>query len=59
MDTMTETLEEKNIRTWYGAICANLDQLASFRFILIGFYVTAMGLISSASPGKVHFDALD
>jgi hypothetical protein len=55
MDAIAETAEEKNIRTEYEAICANLNQLASFRFTLIGFYVAAIGLISSASPGRDKF----
>jgi hypothetical protein len=50
MDAITGTTEEKNVQTEYEAICANLNQLASFRFTLIGFYVAAMGLMSSASP---------
>jgi hypothetical protein len=55
METITETPDEKNIRTEYGAICANLNQLASFRFTLIGFYIAAMGLIVSGTPDKDNF----
>lgn len=55
MDAITETPDEKNIRTEYNAICANLNQLASFRFTLVGFYVAAMGLIAAANPGKDRF----
>jgi len=44
-----------NIDTEYKAICANLNQLASFRFTLIGFYVAAIGLIVAANPGKDKF----
>jgi hypothetical protein len=50
-----ELANEKNIETEYKAICANLNQLASFRFTLIGFYVAAMGLIAAANPGKDKF----
>ena len=55
MDAMTGPTEEKYVQTEYEAICANLNQLASFRFTLIGFYVAAMGLMSSASPGREKF----
>ena len=55
MDAITGTTEEKNVQTEYEAICANLNQLASFRFTLIGFYVAAMGLMSSASPDRDKF----
>ena len=55
MDGITGTTKEDNIRTEYEAICANLNQLASFRFTLIGFYVAAMGFMSSASPGRDKF----
>jgi hypothetical protein len=44
--------DEENLRTEYSAICANLNQLASFRFTLVGFYVAAIGLISSGSLGN-------
>jgi hypothetical protein len=55
MDAPNEPSSEKNIETEYKAICANLNQLGSFRFTLIGFYVAAMGLIASANPGKDRF----
>jgi hypothetical protein len=44
--------DEANLRTEYAAICTNLNQLASFRFTLVGFYVAAIGLISSGSLGN-------
>ncbi len=55
MDKSNELPGNKNIETEYHAICANLNQLASFRFTLIGFYVAAMGLIAAANPGKDRF----
>ncbi|MBI5953305.1 MAG: hypothetical protein HY865_16745 [Chloroflexi bacterium] len=47
--------DEANLRTEYSAICANLNQLASFRFTLVGFYVAAIGLISSGGLGNDKF----
>lgn len=55
MDTKTDTSDAQNIRTEYSAICENLNQLASFRFTLVGFYVAALGLIVSGSPSKDKF----
>ena len=55
MEKPNELSNEKNIETEYKAICANLNQLASFRFTLIGFYVAAMGLIAAANPGEDKF----
>jgi hypothetical protein len=55
VDAITGTTKEDNVRTEYEAICANLNQLASFRFTLIGFYVAAMGFMSSASAGRDKF----
>ena len=55
---MTKSLDpqdEANLRTEYSAICANLNQLASFRFTLVGFYVAAIGLIFSADTGTDKF----
>ena len=47
--------DEADLRTEYSAICANLNQLASFRFTLVGFYVAAIGLIFSADTGTDKF----
>ncbi len=55
---MKKTIDEQdeaNLRTEYSAICANLNHLASFRFTLVGFYVAAIGLLSSGSLGKDKF----
>jgi hypothetical protein len=43
---------EENIRTEYSAICSNLNQLASFRFNLVGFYLVGIGFIASGSPNR-------
>jgi hypothetical protein len=55
MNEATATSHENNLRTEYSAICSNLNQLASFRFMLVGFYVTALGLIVRGSPGRDKF----
>jgi hypothetical protein len=55
MDKPNEPSTDNYIDTEYKAICANLNQLASFRFTLIGFYVAAIGLIVAANPGKDKF----
>jgi hypothetical protein len=55
MKKAIDTQDEANLRTEYSAICANLNQLASFRFTLVGFYVAAIGLISSGSLGSDKF----
>jgi hypothetical protein len=55
MKKTIEATDEANLRTEYSAICANLNQLASFRFTLVGFYVAAIGLISSGSLGNDKF----
>jgi hypothetical protein len=47
--------DEANLRTEYSAICSNLNQLASFRFTLVGFYVAAIGLIASGGLGNDKF----
>ena len=44
--------DDNNIRTEYFAICTNLNQLASFWFTLIGFYIAAMGLFVSVNYAK-------
>ena len=55
MKKAIDAQDEANLRTEYSAICANLNQLASFRFTLVGFYVAAIGLISSGSLGNDKF----
>jgi hypothetical protein len=47
--------DKANLRIEYSAICGNLNQLASFRFNLVGFYVTALGLIASGQPSRDKF----
>src|SRR5437899_1003987 len=57
-DSMGELPNEQqaeNLRTEYEAICRNLNQLASFRFTLVGFYVAAIGLIGSGTAGHDKF----
>ena len=55
MNETITTSSESNLRAEYSAICDNLNQLASFRFTLVGFYVAAMGLIVSGNPSKDKF----
>jgi hypothetical protein len=55
MKKAIDAQDEENLRTEYSAICANLNQLASFRFTLVGFYVAAIGLISSGGLGNDKF----
>jgi hypothetical protein len=55
MKKAVDTQDEENLRTEYSALCANINQLASFRFTLIGFYVAAIGLISSGGSGVDKF----
>ena len=46
----------ENLRTEYAAISAKLNQLPSFRFALVGFYVAAFGVIALAQqPTKLNF----
>ena len=55
---MGKTIDESkegNLRIEYSALCSNLNQLASFRFTLVGFYVAAIGLLSSTNLGKDKF----
>lgn len=49
---------DENIRTEYTALCANLNQLASFRFTLVGFYIAALGLIVSGNPGTESYSLM-
>ena len=49
---------DENIRTEYTALCANLNQLASFRFTLVGFYIAALGLIVAGNPGKDSYSLM-
>lgn len=53
---MDHVPDKEDIRTEYAAISARVSQLSSFRFSLVGFYVAAIGVITSADrPTKANF----
>lgn len=52
MDNEINKIKEENIRTEYAALTSYGNQVVSFRFTLVSFYIAAIGLIMSGEPSK-------
>ena len=52
MDDEISKINEENIRAEYTALTSYGNQVVSFRFTLLGFYLATIGLIMSGDPSK-------